>query len=211
MRVKIWGDYACPFCYMGETMLEDVIEKMTDNKDVEIDLRAFELNPNAPVSPEETMTQHFMREHGLTREEAEKQMVHITKMASRIGLEYNLKDVKVCSTFDAHRLMKFAKDNANEEVVKKLNFALFKANFVDTRQLSDREVLIEVGESVGLDGKEMAAMFASDQYTDAIRDDEGELEEKDFKFIPYMEFEDGTVLQGVVTPGPLKRALHFGN
>lgn len=207
MKVKIWGDFACPFCYMGETTLEKVIAEMSDNKDIDVDFRAFELNPKAPVSPEETMTEHFMKEHGLTREEAEKQMVHITKMASRVGLEYNLKDVKVCSTFDAHRLMKFAKDNADTEVVKKLNFALFMANFVETQQLSDRQVLIETGESVGLDGKEIAEMFASDIYIAEIHEDEAELEEKNFEFIPYMEFEDGTVLQGVVSPGALKKAL----
>lgn len=207
MKIKIWGDFACPFCYMGETSLEKVIEGMPERMDVEIEFKAFELDAKAPATPVQTMTEHFMTEHKETEEEATKQIEHIIKMASRVGLDYNLKDAKVCSTFDAHRLMKFAAESTSSDNVVKLNFALFKANFIDNKLLSDRKVLTEIGESVGLDGKEIEAMFATDRYTEAIRQDEAELEEKKFDYIPYMLFDDGTVLQGVISIGALKKTL----
>lgn len=207
MKIKIWGDYACPFCYMGETTLEKVIEDLGLKRKVEFEFHAYELDPKAPAVPVQTMTEHFMTEHKQTEEEAVKQIEHIAKMASRVGLDYNLMDAKVCSTFDAHRLMKFAKDNATQEKVVRLNFALFHANFIENKLLSDRKVLKAIGVSIGLDGNDIDAMFVSDKYTGAIRQDEVELEEKKFDYIPYMLFDDGQVLQGVISPGALKKVL----
>lgn len=207
MKIEIWGDFACPFCYMGETTLEKVIEGLKDGENMEIVFKAYELDPKAPVKPVQTMTEHFMSEHKQTEEEAVKQIEHITKMASRVGLDYNLKDAQVCSTFDAHRLMKYAKDNTSPENVVKLNFALFHANFIENKLLSDRKMLKAIGVSIGLDGNDIDAMFESDKYTDAIRQDEAELEEKKFDYIPYMLFDDGQVLQGVISSGALKKTL----
>lgn len=207
MKIDIWGDFACPFCYMVETTLENVLEKSGDK--VEIVFHAFELDPKAPAEPVQSMTEHFMSEHNLTEEEAVKQMRHITKLASHLGLVYNLKDVKVCSTFDAHRLMKFAKKNTTQENLLKLNFAIFHANFVENRLLSDRSVLKEIGESVGLDGNKIDAMFSSGEFTEEIRKDEAELDSKEFEFIPYMLFDDTHPLQGVISPAALKKALNI--
>lgn len=207
MKIEIWGDFACPFCYMGETTLEKVIEGLKDGENMEIVFKAYELDPKTPAVPVQTMTEHFMTEHKQTEEEAIKQIEHITKMASRIGLDYNLMDAKVCSTFDAHRLMRLAKENTTQENVVKLNFALFHANFIENKLLSDRNVLKEIGESIGLDGNGIDAMFSSDKYTEEIRQDEAELEEKKFDYIPYMLFDDRQVLQGVISPGALRKVL----
>lgn len=207
MKITIWGDFACPFCYMGETTLEKVLAGIPKGEEVKIEFKAFELDPNAPTVPTQTMTQHFMSEHNQTEDEATKQIEHITKMASRVGLDYNLKDAKVCSTFDAHRLMKFAADNITADNLQKLNFALFKANFIENKLLSDRNILADIGESIGLERKEVEAMFDSDNYAESVRQDESELNEKKFDYIPYMLFDDGTVLQGVISAGALKKVL----
>ena len=207
MKIKIWGDFACPFCYMGENLLEKVLGEMPDGDKVEIDLEAYELDPKAPAKPVQTMTQHFMSEHNETEEEAEKQIEHIVKIASRLGLVCNLKDAKVCSTLDAHRLIKYAKEHTDSATVMKLNLAIFNANFVDNKLLSDRAVLADLAESVGLDRAGVEAMFASDQYIPLIRQDEEELNAKKFDYIPYMLFDDDTVLQGVISVGALRKAL----
>lgn len=207
MKIKIWGDFACPFCYMGETTLEKVLEEMPDGDKVEIDFEAYELDTKAPAIPTQTMIQHFMTEHKETEEEATKQIEHITKMAARVGLNYNLKEAKVCSTLDAHRLMKYAKEHADNDNVVKLNFAIFKANFIENKLLSDRKVLADIAESVGLDRAGVEEMFATDQYAALIRQNEEELDEKKFDYIPYMQFDDDTVLQGVISAGALKKAL----
>lgn len=212
MKITIWGDFACPFCYMGEYMLESLIEERAEAGESvpELLMRAYQLDPDAPVEPEETMEEHFCSSHGVSPEQAREQMDRIIKLAKRAGLDYNLYGVKVCSTFDAHRLMKLAADITDSETVRKLNFALFHANFIENRQLSDHAVLKEIAGSVGLDASQVEDVLLSDRYADAVRADEKEADESDLEYIPYLRFEDGRVLQGVLSRGALRDALnHF--
>ncbi len=169
---------------------------------------SYLLDPKAPEIPTQTMTEHYMAEHKQTEEEAKAQMAHIAKMASRIGLDYDMEGVKVCSTMDAHRLMKFAQDNAGQDIVLDLNFRLFHANFIDNLRLSDRDVLVQIAEAAGLDAQAVRAMLQTTQYADQVKAEaEALAERKDFDYVPFMLFDDGTVLQGVVSPAALKRAL----
>lgn len=207
MKIIIWSDFACPFCYIGETMLEKVLADSGNADETEIEFKAYELNPDAPAEPVETMTEHFMSGHEQTEEEARAQMERITRMAARAGLEYNLEGVKVCSTLDAHRLLKYAIANADRDVVLRLVFALFKANFTDNVLLSDRKVLGGIAEKCGLDREAVEKMFATEDYIAEIRADEKEADKNNLEYIPYMYFPDGEVLQGVVSVGMLKKAL----
>ncbi len=207
MEIKIWGDFACPFCYIGETQLEKII-KDSEKKDVTIQFMAYQLDPEAPVIPVESMTQHFMTDHELSEEDAKKQMERITKMASRVGLDYNLASVQVCNTFDAHRLMKYAQDSASQETVIKLNFKLFHANFVENLRLSDHGVLLSIAEMCGLDRNSVETVLSSEMYADQVRSEVKALNEnEDFEFVPFMVFDEDTILQGVVSPGAMKKAL----
>lgn len=206
MKITVWSDFACPFCYMGFTVLERVAAE-SEGPRPEIEFRAYELNPDAPAVPVESMKQHFMSDHGITEAEAETQMARITKMASRLGLDYNLEGVKVCSTFDAHRLIKYAQAEAAPEAVAALEAALYKANFIDNLLLSDREVLADAAATAGLDREAVAGMLASGRYADAVRADEKEAEGLDLEYIPYLRFGDGHVLQGVLSPGAVRKVL----
>lgn len=209
MKITIWGDFACPFCYMEEYMLENILKERTtaDGEAIEIELRAYELSPDAPIVPEETMEEHFCSSHGITPEEARGQMSRISKMAARAGLNYNLEGVKVCSTFDAHRLMKLAYETSGAATALALNFALFHANFIENKLLSDHEVLKEIALSVGLKADDIESTLASGKYTDAVRTDEKEADDMGLEYIPYMRLPDGGVIQGVLTVGAIRDAL----
>ncbi len=208
MEIKIWADYACPYSYMGETQLIDIIEQQGLTDKVQIRFLSYQLDPNAPAIPIETMTQHFMDGHKFTTEETEHLMARITKMASRLGLEYKLATTQVCSTFDAHRLMEYAQATVTQETYIKLNFALFHANFIENLRLSDHGVLLSIAEKCGLDTTAVKEVLSSDKYGAQVKAEEKEVDErKDFDLIPYMVFNDSTVLQGVISPGAMKKAL----
>lgn len=209
MKITIWGDFACPFCYMEEYMLENILKEkgVTGESGVDVEMRAYELDPDAPVIPAESMEEHFSKSHGISAEEARSQMARISKMAARAGLEYNIAGVQVCSTFDAHRLMKLAYAISDPATVLKLNFALFHANFIENRRLSDHSVLKEIAASAGLDPVQVDATLSSDKYAHEVRADEKEAESLDLEYIPYMKFSDGQVLQGVISTGAFKKAL----
>lgn len=208
MEIKIWADFACPYSYIGETQLMEVIEKQGLQDKVKIQFLSYELDPDAPVIPVETMTQHFMEGHQFTPEETEHLMERITKMASRVGLDYKLATTQVCSTFDAHRLMEFVQDTESQETAIKLNFALFHANFIENLRLSDHTVLLSIAEKYGLDSHKVKAVLDSDEYAAQVKKEAQELDDrKDFDLIPFMVFNDSTVLQGIISPGAMKKAL----
>lgn len=208
MKIKIWADYACPYSYMGETQLMDIIEKEGISDKVQIQFLSYQLDPNAPVIPTETMTQHFMDGHKFTIEETQHLMERITTMAARLGLNYKLATTQVCSTFDAHRLMEYAQANASQATAIKLNFALFHANFIENLRLSSHEVLLSIAKKCGLDEAAVKEVLNSDQYGAQVRAEEEEVDQrKDFDLIPYMVFDNKTVLQGVISQGAMKKAL----
>ncbi len=208
MKIKIWADYACPYSYIGEKQLMDIIKKEGLSDKVEIRFQTYQLDPDAPVIPTESMTQHYMDGHKFTIEQTEHLMQRITAMAARVGLDYKLATTQVCSTFDAHRLMEYAQDVASQETAIKLNFALFHANFIENLRLSDRDVLISIAEKCGLNPSEVKEVLESDRYGAQVKAEEQEVDKRpDFDLIPYMVFDDTTVLQGVISPGAMKKAL----
>lgn len=208
MEIKIWADFACPYSYMGEKQLMDIIEKQGLTDKVKIRFLSYQLDPNAPAIPVETMTQHFMAGHKFTVEETEHLMERITKMASRLGLDYKLATTPVCSTFDAHRLMEYAQATSSQETTIKLNFSLFHANFIENQRLSDHSVLLSIAEKCGLNVAAVKTVLESREYADQVKAEEEEVDARtDFDLIPYMVFDDTTVLQGVISPGAMKKAL----
>ena len=208
MEIKIWADYACPYSYMGEKQLMDIIESQGLTGQVKIQFLSYQLDPTAPLIPVETMTQHFMDGHNYTSEQTEHLMERITKMASRVGLDYKLVTTQVCSTFDAHRLMEYAQACASQATAIKLNFALFHANFIENLRLSDHNVLLSIATKCGLNANEVTEVLESDRFGSQVKTEENEVDQrKDFELIPYMVFDNGTVLQGVITPGEIKNAL----
>lgn len=208
MEIKIWADFACPYSYMGEKQLMDIIEKQGLTDKVTLRFLAYELDPKAPAVPVETMTQHYMDGHEFTAEQTAHLMERITKMAARLGLDYRLATTQVCSTFDAHRLMVYAQAVAPQATVIKLNFALFHANFIENLRLSDHDVLLSIAEKCGFDASAVKAVLDSDKYTDDVRQQESEVDARpDFDLIPYMVFDNSTVLQGVITIADMKKAL----
>lgn len=208
MEIKIWADFACPYCYMGEKQLIDIIEKEGHTEKVRLRFLSYELDPKAPVIPTETMTQHFMDGHEYTEEQSLHLMERITKMASRVGLDYKLATAQVCNTFDAHRLMEYAQANVSQQIAIKLNFAIFHANFIENLRLSDHAVLLSIAEKCGLDAEAVKKVLESDAYGEQVRAQEQEVDSReDFDLVPYMVFNDTTVLQGVISPGAMKKAL----
>lgn len=209
MEIKIWADFACPYSYIGEAQLMEVIEKEGLSDKVKIKFLSYQLDPKAPVIPTETMTQHFMSGHEFTEQQTQHLMEKITRRAASVGLDYKLASTQVCSTLDAHRLMEYAQASAvPQSTVIKLNFALFHANFIENLRLSDHQVLLSIAEKCGLDTAVVKDVLESNMYADRVEAEEQEVDQrKDFDLIPYMVFNDATVLQGVISPEAMKKAL----
>ena len=110
MNITIWSDFACPYCYIGETRLEKAIEELGMNDQVKIDYRAFELDPTASKEVVSSTPERFAMKYRLSIPEAEKQIDHISELGRELGIDFRYATTRYSNTFDAHRLMKLAEN-----------------------------------------------------------------------------------------------------
>ncbi len=207
MKLTIWSDFACPYCYIGEKRLKHAIEELGLTENVEIDYRAYELDPYASKEVETTTPERFAKKYGLSLEDAKTQVDYISSLGNDIGIDFRYSTTKYSNTRDAHRLMKLAEAKYDRATVDRLNEALFAAYFTENLILSDHQVLIDKAVVVGLDEKEVRDMLASNLYDDEVRFDEREATMRGVRGVPYIVFGGDFAIPGAMSVDGFKSAL----
>jgi predicted DsbA family dithiol-disulfide isomerase len=170
MKIEIWSDYVCPFCYIGKRRLESALEQFTHQNEVVIEYKSFELIPQASMYSGKNMHQILSEKHGMSIEQAKKAHAELEQQAALMGLVYNIDHVKPTNTFDAHRLTHYAKSVGKD---KELAEKLFYSYYTDAKLISDHETLADIAQSVGMNRDEsMAVLHDPSQYADQVRADE---------------------------------------
>ena len=163
MRIDVWSDIACPWCYIGKRRLETALEGFEHADEVELVWHSFELDPSAPVPPTETAATALARKYG-SANQVEAMMAQVTTVASGEGLDYRLEDTLHLNTRDGHRLLHLALETGGPELQGRLKEAFLDAYFVKALDVTDHAVLREVATSVGLDGSAVERVLGSDEY-----------------------------------------------
>lgn len=170
MKIEIWSDYVCPFCYIGKRRLETALEQFANRDEVVIEYRSFELNPQASMYSGKNMHQILSEKYGMSMEQAKKANADLGQQAAMMGLVYNFDQMKPTNTFDAHRLTQYAKSVGKD---KDLSEKLFYSYYTDSKLISDHDTLADIAESVGMNREEsMAILRDSSKYADDVRSDE---------------------------------------
>lgn len=169
MKIEIWSDIFCPFCYIGKRRFENALNKFENKEAVEVQFRSFELNPNAEKINNNNIHQAIAEKYGIILDEARSNNENIVKQAKGLGLDFNFDSLILTNSFDAHRIIHFAKDyGKNNEMVE----ALFKAYFTDSKNISDFNTLGDIVRSIGLDKDEAIKVLNSNKYEKEVREDE---------------------------------------
>ena len=193
MKVEIWSDIFCPFCYIGKRKFEMALDEFSKKSEVEVVYRSFELNPNSPKHYEEDINGLIASKYGITYEEAKRNNENIIKQAANVGLTYNFDTLIPTNSFDAHRLIHFAsKYGKIEEMTEKL----FIAYFTDSKDISDHEVLADIAGEIGLNREEAVRALASGDYKDSVRNDEEEASRLGITGVPFFVFNDKFAVSG---------------
>lgn len=201
MKIEIWADYACPFCYIGKTTLEQALEK-TGLKDVEIVYKAFQLDPNAPKEANESTIAHLAHKYGVSISEAERMVSNVVLHGKKVGLDLRFDLVQQTNTLDAHRLTKYAKTiNKDTELNKKL----YEAYFTKGVNLADHTQLTELSISLGLDSNEV---LNSNKYETEVKRDIEEAYRKGIHAVPYFLIDGKIAIKGAQ---PLERFIQILN
>lgn len=170
MKIEVWSDYICPFCYIGKRHLEDALAQFPDKDHVEIEFRSFELDPSQPIYTGGSIHQMLAQKYGMSIEQAKNSNTRVGQQAAKIGLTYHFDEMKPTNTFDAHRLTKYAKAEGKEkEITEKILYAYF----TESKLISDHETLAQIAESVGLnEEKALTVLKNSESYAGEVRADE---------------------------------------
>lgn len=169
MRVDIWSDIVCPWCYLGKKRFEQALAGFSHAADVQVTYRSFELDPDAPRGVTAPTVEVLARKYGMSPEQAVQAQRQMEERAAADGLTFRMDGLRSGSTRDAHRLVQFAKDAGRQaEMVERLH----RAYFTEQESVFDHDSLIRLGAEAGLDRQAVARMLASDDYTDHVETDE---------------------------------------
>ena len=185
MKITYWSDYACPYCYIGEARLKKAIANVPELGDVELEMKAFQLDPTAVEHPESDTQTRFAKKYGLTMEHAGRSVEHISQMGREEGLEFHYAETQFTNTMDAHRLTKLAQGKGDPALAQRVVDALFHAYFGENRELADKALLQEIGVSCGLEEGEVKALLDSDLYRDEVILDEREAARYGIHAVPF--------------------------
>lgn len=207
MNLTIWSDFACPYCYIGETRLFKAIEELGLKDEVQIDFRAFELDPGASKEVVSSTPERFAKKYRLSLEDAKKQIEQISSLGKELGIDFKYATTNYSNTRDAHRLMKLAEDKYDRNIISRLNEALFKAYFVENLILADHKVLMDKAVESGIKEEDAKAVLESNKYDDEVRFDEREAMMRGIHGVPYIVFNGEFAVPGALSMDGFKSAL----
>ncbi|MBX3048733.1 MAG: DsbA family oxidoreductase [Anaerolineales bacterium] len=204
MKIDIWSDIGCPFCYLGTTQLNEALAGFEHRERVEISHHSFQLDPNAPRQTDMRVVEMLANKRGIPVEQAEAMNQQVAKAFEASGLSMNYKEAQPVNTFDAHRLVHFAASQGQQEAVLP---RLFKAYFTDGENTADVETLVRLASEAGLDAEQTRAMLASDQYAAEVQADISRAAQLGIHGVPFFIFEGKYAISGAQGAEAFNRAL----
>lgn len=204
MRVEIWSDVMCPFCYIGKRKFEQALAAFPHKDKIAITWKSFELNPGLKTDPSKTLVDYLAENKGISRKEAQGMMDYAAGMAAKVGLEYHFEKAVVANSFNAHRFSHFAKQNGKQNEVEEL---LFHAYFTLGQNTDDMNVLLQIGADAGLDGAALKAAMNSSAYADDVKRDENEAQRLGINGVPFFLFDRKMAVSGAQDSQIFARAL----
>ncbi|HYW25916.1 MAG TPA: DsbA family oxidoreductase [Terriglobales bacterium] len=204
MKVEIWSDVVCPWCYIGKRRFESGLAAFEQRDEVEVQWRSFELDPRAPRTSDGDQVERLARKYGMTREAALAAQARVTGLAAEEGLAYRLDLARPANTFDAHRLLHLAAERGVQGAAEE---RLFAAYFTEGRALSDPETLVALAGEVGLDEAAAREVLQGDAYAEAVAGDEREAAALGISGVPFFVIDRRYGISGAQPADLIQRAL----
>jgi len=197
MKIDIWSDIACPYCYIGKRKLEMALDRFPQKDNVELIWHSYELDPDLPKeSLESKIYGYFSMKYGVSVNEAHETMNNTAALAKEVGLNFDYDNLIVANTSDALRMVKLANESNLGTEAEEI---LFDAYFVKGEDVSDRKTLLKLGTRIGLKENEIISMLDGDKYlADIKKDIEYSENELNLQYIPFYLFNNREMVEGSV-------------
>lgn len=199
MKIDIWSDYACPFCYIGKRRLEHALSQFPHRDQVEVVFRSFQLDPNAKVHENRDIHDMLAAKYGMTRDKAKAMNEQLAEQARGVELEFNFDSLVPTNTFDSHRLHHYAsKLGKGAEMSERL----LRAYFTESLNLGERAVLAKLAVDVGLNEQDTLDMLETDSYINEVNGDIEEGQRLGITGVPFFVINNKYAISGA-QPGPV--------
>lgn len=189
LKVEIWADFVCPFCYIGKRQFERALEQFPNKQHIVIEYKSFELcstfNGESHDEPQQPCS--------MSIEQAQKINAHIRARAAEVGITCHGDCPKPIRTFDAHRLVKYASSLGKEAVLIE---SLLRAYITEARHIGERQILLDIAEEVGLNREEVEYVLATNVYSRDVKDDVQLAREIGVQGVPFFVFNEKYALLG---------------
>ncbi len=195
MKVEIWSDIMCPFCYIGKRNFESALREFDAKDEIEIEWKSFQLDPTIPKTFEKKVStyEYLAERKGMPVERSKEMHDNIVETARKVGLTYNFEKAVVANSFDAHKLIQLAKTKGLGDAAEE---SLFKAYFTDGKDMSDHLTLIQLGKEIGLNEEEITAALVSEGFEAKVNFDVSEGSQLGVTGVPFFVFDRKYAVSG---------------
>ena len=205
MKIEIWSDVMCPFCYLGKRKFENALAQFAEKEHIEVEWKGFQLNPALVTNPGISIQQYLSDHKGMSLEQVKQSQIHITQAGQAVGLDYHFDKVIVANTLKAQQLLKFAhaqnKQNEMEE-------RLFEAFFTEGQNVDDVSTLVQLAVEVGLDTTGLHDALETNQYLTQVQADIAEANALGIHGVPYFVFNRKLAVNGAQESAVFLETLH---
>jgi predicted DsbA family dithiol-disulfide isomerase len=182
MKIEIWSDIMCPFCYIGKKRFDDALGQFEHKDEIEVEWKSFMLSPDLKTDPTKNNNQFLAEHKGISLEEATGMNNYVTDMAAQAGLTYDFNKAIVANSFNAHRFSHFAKQYGKQNEAEE---KLFAAYFTEGKNIDDAETLMAMAAELELDVTKLANVMGSGAYAKDVMADIDEAQELGIRGVPF--------------------------
>jgi len=204
MKIEVWSDYVCPFCYIGKKQLEMAIKNSGYDGQIDVEFKSFLLDPTTPIDTEESIYTSLARKYNMSEQEVENMTKNVASRAKEVGLDYNFDDMKTANTTAAHRLAKLAAEQGKAEIY---NERLMKAYFLEGEAIGRHDVLKRLAKEAELDMETVQRVLESNEYEEAIEQDIYEAQQIGVRGVPFFVFNNKYGVSGAQPQGLFEQTI----
>lgn len=193
MKVEIWSDVMCPFCYIGKRNFETALSQFADREHIEVVWKSYQLDNSIPNVPTENYLNYLVKNKGMSPKDVKRMLDNVTKSAKEVGLTYDFDKAVMVNSGKAHQLIQFAKTKGLGNEAEE---ALFLAFFTEGKNIADIPTLTKIGKAIGLNEAEIKTAFTDEKYAMLVKQDIVEASQVGVQGVPFFVLDRKVAVSG---------------
>lgn len=193
LKVQIWSDIMCPFCYIGKRRIEEALSQFEHKEAVEIEWKSFELDASFIPSTDDNLAEHLAEKYRKDTDWAQNMLDNMTQNAKTAGLDFHFEKAVLANSHNAHRLLHLAKKH---NLANELEELLFKAYLTEGKDLNNLDTLSELGIEIGLEAEAITQVLHSDAYSKEVKQDIHQANTIGVQGVPFFVFDNKYAISG---------------